>query len=64
MSNFKTVLKVRIPSALADQLKRTAMCQARSVPDIAREGLVKQLAALGAPYSPSNDNGDLPPFAA
>lgn len=59
-SLFDETMRVCVPRQLARLVAIAATQNATTPADIARRGLVKELAALGVTYSPSNDNGEAP----
>ena len=57
------VLRIRLPSALADRLKQKASEHGRTSSDVAREGLIIQLRRLERELPSSNFHSE-PPQAA
>jgi hypothetical protein len=59
-SHFDETLSVCFPKQLTKLLTATATRHASTPSDIVRRGVVRELAAMGVAYVPSNDNGDAP----
>ena len=58
------ILRIRLPSSLADRLKQRASEFGRTASDVAREGMILNLRRLEAQtFTPANSN-DEPPQAA